>query len=203
MKDNEIISTAKKTIQREAQAVAGLAGQIGGAFVNASKLLLACKGHVLVTGAGTSHAVARRMAHLLTCSGTPALLLDAGDGPHGLSGAVPDMDVLVALSKGGPTDELVFLAKVARERGAKVISMTEAPDSELGRLSDVVLKVQSPPEADLLGMIATGSSLVHAAYGDALCAVLLEMRGQTVEGFGKTHPGGAVGNKLRDMDIIE
>ena len=55
---------------------------------------------------------------------------------------------------------------------------------------------------DLLSMISTGSSLVHAALGDALCAVLLELRGQTVEGFGRTHPGGAVGDKLRDMEII-
>jgi len=48
-------------------------------------------------------------------------------------------------------------------------------------------------------MIAAGSSLAHAAYGGALCAVLLEMRGQTMEIFGKTHPGGgAVGNKLGD-----
>ena len=110
--------------------------------------------------------------------------------------------MLIALSKGGQTDELVFLAGAARERGTKVVTITEAPESKLGKLSDVVLKVQSPPEADLLDMIATGSSLAHAAYGDALCAVLLEMRGQTVEVFGKTHPGGAVGNKLRDMDIL-
>lgn len=202
MNDSEIIRKAQEAIQREAQAIAGLASQVDASFVVAARLLMACEGHVLVTGAGTSHAIARRMAHLLTCSGTPALLLDAGDSPHGLSGAVTNRDVLVALSKGGQTDELVFLAGVARERGAKVIAMTEAPDSELGKLSDVVLKVQSPPEADLLDMIATGSSLAHAAYGDALCAVLLEMRGQTVEGFGKTHPGGAVGDKLRDMDII-
>jgi len=52
--------------------------------------------------------------------------------------------VLIVLSKGGQTDELVFLAGAARERGAKVVAMTEAPDSRLGKLSDVVLKVQSP-----------------------------------------------------------
>ena len=202
MNDTEIINTAKKAIQREAQAVADLAGQLGASFAQATRLLLACEGHVLVTGSGTSHSVARRMAHLLTCSGTPALLLDAGDSPHGLSGAITHRDVVVALSKGGQTDELIFLAGVARERGAKVIAVTEAPDSKLGELSDVVLKIQSAPEADLLDMIATGSSLAYAAFGDALCAVLLEMRGQTVENFGKTHPGGAVGDKLREMEIM-
>ena len=45
-------------------------------------------------------------------------------------------------------------------------------------------------------MIATGSSLVNAAYGDALCVVLLHLWGYTSEEFGKTHPGGAVGNQM-------
>ena len=202
MQDNEILKKARNTIQREALAVAGIADQLDESFIKASQILLDCQGHVLVSGAGTSHAVARRMAHLLTCSGTPALLLDAGDSPHGLSGAVTGKDVLIALSKGGQTDELVFLAGVAKDRGAQVIAMTENPQSDLGKLSNVVLNVVTAPEADLLDMIATGSSLVHAALGDALCAVLLELRGQTVEGFGRTHPGGAVGDKLRDMDII-
>jgi arabinose-5-phosphate isomerase len=46
-------------------------------------------------------------------------------------------------------------------------------------------------------MIATGSSLVNAAACDALCILLLELRGYTKEQFGQTHPGGAVGEKLR------
>jgi arabinose-5-phosphate isomerase len=47
-------------------------------------------------------------------------------------------------------------------------------------------------------MVATGSSLVNAAAGDALCAVLLRLRGYTREDFGLTHPGGAVGKKLEE-----
>jgi arabinose-5-phosphate isomerase len=50
-------------------------------------------------------------------------------------------------------------------------------------------------------MVATGSSLVYSAFGDALCVVLLKLRGYSLEDFGKTHPGGAVGKKLEDMDL--
>lgn len=50
-------------------------------------------------------------------------------------------------------------------------------------------------------MIATGSSLVNGAAGDALCVLLLELRGYSrvprgTQHFGMTHPGGAVGKKL-------
>ena len=201
MDNKEIIATAKKVIADESAAVMTLVDQINSDFVDAAKLMINCQGHILVTGAGTSHSVARRLAHLLSCCGTPALLIDAGDSQHGLSGAVTKHDVLVALSKGGKTEEIYTLAKVAKARGAKLISITEKPDSDLGKISDVVLKVVAPYDVDPFGMVATGSSLVNAAFGDALCVVLLKMRGYSVKEFGKTHPGGAVGKKLEDIGI--
>mgnify|MGYP000847458672 CR=1 FL=1 len=201
MNEEQIIAEAKEVIRREANGVLSLADQIDESFSKAAARLLNCKGHVLVSGSGTSHAVARRMAHLLSCCGTPALPLDAGDSQHGLSGALTANDVLIALSKGGHTAEIISLVKVARERGAYVIAITEKPDSELGALSDLVLKIVAPPDVDPYGMVATGSSLFNAAFGDALCVVLLKMRGYSLEQFGKTHPGGAVGKKLEDMHI--
>ncbi len=199
MDQKEIILLAKQVVKQEADGVLSLIDQIDESFVKAAKLMLACKGHVLVTGTGTSHSVARRMAHLLSVCGTPSLLIDAGDSQHGLSGAVRANDILIALSKGGSSSEVIFLAKVAKSRGAKVIAITEKPDSELGKLSDLVLKVIAPPDGDPYGMIATGSSLVNSAYCDALCVVLLKLRGYTLEQFGETHPGGAVGKKLENL----
>jgi arabinose-5-phosphate isomerase len=67
-------------------------------------------------------------------------------------------------------------------------------------MADLVLRVVAPPDIDPFGMVATGSSLVSAAVTDALCVALLRMRGYGVEQFGETHPGGAVGRKLRGED---
>jgi D-arabinose 5-phosphate isomerase GutQ len=201
MKQEDILKEAKYVIRQEADAVLTLPDQLDDHFTQAVLKMLDCKGHVLVSGSGTSHAVARRMAHLLSCCGTPALPLDAGDSQHGLSGAVTANDILIALSKGGRTSEVITLAKVARERGAFIIAITEKPDSELGSLSDIVLKVVAPADVDPYGMVATGSSLFNCALGDAICVVLLKLRGYSLEQFGKTHPGGAVGKKLEDMNI--
>ena len=75
----------------------------------------------------------------------------------------------------------------------------EKTGSELGKLGDIVLKVAAPPDVDPYGMVATGSSLVNSAFGDALCIALLHLKGYSVEEFGETHPGGAVGRKLEDL----
>ena len=197
---DNVLELARATIRQESEAIAALADQLDIRFVEAAQRLLACQGHVLVAGAGTSHAVALRLAHLLSCCGTPALFIHPGDSQHGLSGAVTARDVLIALSKGGETAEINHLARISRKRGATVIAVTENLDSSLGRLSDIVLRTQAPPEVDPYGLIATGSSLVNSAFGDALCVVLLHLRGHTREAFGENHPGGAVGRKLREMD---
>jgi arabinose-5-phosphate isomerase len=85
---------------------------------------------------------------------------------------------------------------MARRRGAKIVAQTEAPTSPLGKRSDIVLCVSAPEDVDPFGLVATGSSLVGGAVGDAICILLLELSGYSREAFGATHPGGAVGRQL-------
>ena len=199
MLDSEILPLARETIQIESQAVASVIAQLDESLVVAAQTILDCNGHVLVTGSGTSRSVGERLAHLLSCCGTPSLFIHPGDSQHGLSGALKCNDVLIALSKGGETIEVNYLAGVAKKRGTKVIGLTEKPDSELGRISDICLKVVAPDGVDPYGMIATGSSLVNSAFGDALCVVLLKLRGYSQSEFSETHPGGAVGKKIKEI----
>jgi arabinose-5-phosphate isomerase len=197
MDDERIHELAARVVRDEAAAVAGLAGQIPGQLARAVRLLLECPGHVIVSGSGTSHAVALRFAHLLSCCGTPALFLHPGDSQHGAAGALRAGDAWVGLSKGGETSEVCFLADIARKRGATVLAITEKPGSTLARLADVVLEIHPPASVDPYGMIATGSSLFTSAFCDAICVALLELRGYSRADFGETHPGGAVGHRLR------
>ncbi len=196
MQNADILATARDVLLRESASVAALTEQLNEQFTQVVRLLLECDGHVLVAGSGTSNAIALRFAHLLSCCGTPALFIHPGDAQHGAAGAVTARDVLVAISKGGSTVEVNHLARIAKERGAKVIAFTEKPDSELGRMADAVLRILSVPGVDPFGMIATGSSLTNAAMCDALCVTLLNLRGYSEAAFSQTHPGGAVGHMI-------
>lgn len=193
-----IVARARAVVEQEAEAVRALADQLDERVADVVSLLLECRGHVLVTGAGTSRAIAQRQAHLLSCSGTPALFISAADGLHGGSGAVTPNDVVYIISKGGHSAEVNQFAEIAQSRGAKLIAQTENPDSPLAKMCDAVLVVKAVGEVDPYGMVATGSSLVNAAAGDALCVLMLELRGYTQEEFGRTHPQGAVGKKLAE-----
>jgi len=191
-----MVEMARAVLEAEAKAVASLNNQMTDDLAKIIGLMLNCRGHVLVAGAGTSRAIAQRFAHLLACCGTPALFISAADALHGGAGAITDKDVVYIISKGGRSAEINQFAEIAKGRGAKIIAHTEDPESPLAEMSDVIYRIKAPADVDPYGMIATGSSLVNAAACDVLCVLLLELRGYTKQQFGQTHPGGAVGKKI-------
>jgi D-arabinose 5-phosphate isomerase GutQ len=188
-----LLAEARDAIRREAAGVASVADQLDDSFPTVVRMLLRCQGKVFVSGSGTSGAVARRMAHLLSVCGTPSVFMQPSDALHGTMGAVTQGDLLIAISRGGGTAEINDLARRVQERGAAVIALTADRESEFGKIADVVVQLTSPPGADPGEVIAMGSTLVTAAWGDALAYVLMRLRGYRWEQVLHTHPSGAVG----------
>lgn len=195
------IERMRATLQREADILNEVAATLDAS--EAVDLILATKGHVLVGGAGTSNTVAARFAHLLSCSGQPAIFLHPADSLHGSSGAVTAADTVILISKGGKTVEVNRFAAIVKQRGAKLIAFTENPESELGRFADAIVRVKIPADSDPFGMVATSSSLTNAAVADAICETILAEKGYTREAFAATHPGGAVGERIVQEGILK
>ncbi len=191
--DDELVRLARTVIQAEARAVGAVESALGDTFVQVSRLLAACTGKVLVTGSGTSGAVARRAAHLLSVCGTPAFYLAPADGLHGGLGVLQPNDLLLALSKGGGSDELNEFCRRAKTLCSGIIAVTAAHGSALTAAADHVLYLTFDDDADLGNVVATGSSLAVGALIDALAATGKVARGYSWERLLFTHPAGAVG----------
>jgi D-arabinose 5-phosphate isomerase GutQ len=191
-----LLQAGKSALQQESKAILALQDQLDESLTQAVLMILNCKGHVVVSGAGTSSSVARRMAHLLNCVGAPAFFLGVDESAHGSAATLTPQDVLIAISKGGETDELNSLVRFAHQQGAGVIALTGKHQSSMAAMSDVVVCFVTPLEADGYGVIALGSSLAAGAMGDAICAAILSVRGFSPDFFLKVHPGGAVGKQL-------
>jgi KpsF/GutQ family protein len=157
-----------------------------------------CRGKVLTAGVGTSAAAAKKIAHSLCCIERPALFLSPGDAVHGGLGAVQREDVVIAISKGGQTREIVNLLPVLKAKQAFLIGVTEKEDSVLARHSDLLLRVKVEREPDAFNMLATASTMAVIAVFDAVCVALIEVTGYTKSQFARIHPGGAVGDRLLD-----
>lgn len=200
--DQQILEALKERIEVEAAGVRSVSAAFDDNTTVIIQALLDCEGKVFVTGSGTSGSVARRMAHLFSVSGTPSLFLPPSDALHGTMGALRSGDLLIAISKGGGSDEINDLARRAQERGVRVIALTSNRSSELAALADYLQYFEVADEVDPGNVIAMGSTLMHAAWGDALAVVLMRMRGYSWSEVLFTHPLGAVGKRAGVPDEL-
>lgn len=199
------LTSARKTLQLEAQAILELEQRLGDEFGRAVSLMLQCQGRVVVCGLGKTGHIARKIAATLASTGTPSFFLHAAEAVHGDIGMIGAQDLLVALSYSGAGQELLSILPAAHRLGVKVIAMTGHPHSELARLCDVHLDASVSQEACPLNLAPTSSTTVALALGDALAVACLQARGFGAEDFARSHPGGALGRKLltRVSDVMK
>ena len=196
------LATARRVLQIESEAIAGLIERLDSRFEKAVELLFACKSRVVVTGLGKSGLIGRKIAATFASTGTPSLFLHAAEALHGDLGMLTSDDVLLAISQSGETEELVELLESVKRLGIHLITMTAQPRSTLATASDVVLDIAVKEEACSLNLAPTASTAAALAMGDALAISLLDRRGFKEEDFAALHPGGRLGKKLRRVDAL-
>ena len=195
------LARARTVLEMEARAIAALGPTLGPAFEEALDLILACNGHVVLTGIGKAGIIATKISATLASTGTPSFYLHPADGFHGDLGRVRAEDVVILLSNSGESSEVTQLLEPLRRIGPKLIAMTGRADSTLGTNVDVILDCGSAPEACPMGLAPTTSTAALLALGDALAMQLIEERAFDTENYARFHPGGALGRKL--MKVAE
>ena len=196
LSDEQIARLGVDALEIEAAGLHALTRRIDGQFAAACRLLLACRGRVVVTGMGKSGHIAGKIAATLASTGTPAFFLHPAEAGHGDIGMIARDDVVVALSYSGETAEVLVLVPYLRRMGIKLVALTGNPQSSLARAAEVHLDVSVATEACPLNLAPTASTTATLAMGDAIAVSLLRMRGFTEEDFARSHPGGSLGRRL-------
>ncbi len=196
MNSERIKSIAREVIEIESNAIRALKSRINDRFVAACRLILECRGHLIVSGMGKSGHIGHKLAATLASTGTPAFFVHPAEASHGDMGMIRPEDLVVTLSNSGETEELLELLPLFKRMGVHMIALTGNPDSTLARHADCHLDTSVDREACPLGLAPTASSSAQLAMGDALAIALLEARGFTVDDFARSHPGGRLGKRL-------
>lgn len=202
---NTILDNAIRTFEIEANAVSNLVNLLTPDFENAVTTILNCKGKVIVTGMGKSGIVGNKIAATLASTGTPAFFLHPGEAYHGDLGMISKLDVVIAISNSGQTDEILRLIPFLEDNGNVLIAMTGQPQSTLALNSHIHLNVSVPEEACPLSLAPTSSTTVTMVMGDALAVALMKERNFQEEDFARYHPGGNLGKRLlsRVKDVMK
>jgi len=207
---------AHQVLQAESQAIGRI--RITDAFHEAIELILfattPCKqsdtphttppaggGSVVVSGLGKSGLIGQKISATLSSTGTPSHFLHSTEAVHGDLGRVRRGDVVLLLSFGGSTEEVVSLATILKQDQVPVISIVGKPDCDLARLSTVALPIGDVTEACPLNLAPTTSTTAMLALGDALALGVSRRRRFGVDDFRKIHPGGGLGRQL--MLVVE
>ena len=193
---DQALQLARETLDIEAQALMGLKSRLDTRFSQAVEMMLNVKGRVVVTGMGKSGHIGSKIAATLASTGTPAMFVHPGEASHGDLGMIKAIDIVLAISNSGESDELVSILPVLKRQGVPLIAMTGGMNSALAKHANIVLDSSVDKEACPLNLAPTASTTAQLALGDALAVALLDARGFKAEDFARSHPGGSLGRRL-------
>ncbi len=198
----ETLAVARAALAAEADAIRLAVTRLDHQLMDAVHLLHTHPGKVVVTGAGKSGDIGRKIASTLRSIGKPAVFMSAADATHGDLGLYQAGDPTILISKSGATPELVLLLPQLERIGSPLIAIVGNLQSPLARASHFVIDARVSEEADHLNVVPTCSTSVALALGDALAVALMRLSAIDHQEFASYHPAGQLGRSLT-MTVAE
>jgi arabinose-5-phosphate isomerase len=194
-----MITFGKELVQDEARALDALADSLGAEFETACRLILDAKGKLIVSGLGKSGHISRKIAATFASTGTTATFLHLAEAIHGDLGIAAAGDVALLISQSGATSELEPVIDHFEAVGIPIIAITGNPRSMLGEAAAAPLVLPHWPEVGPEAVAPTTSTTMTLALGDALAMTVMREKGFTRTDFGRLHPGGSLGARLKPV----
>ena len=198
----DVLQFGRDILHDEARALDALADSLGGAFENAVDLIIQCRGKLIVSGLGKSGHVARKIAATFASTGTTATFLHLAEAIHGDLGMAAGGDVAMLISLSGETAELEPVIDHFSQVGIPIVAITGNPGSMLATASAAALVLPHWHEAGPEAVAPTTSTTMTLALGDALAMSVMRQKGFSRSDFGRLHPGGTLGARLKRVSRV-
>jgi glucosamine--fructose-6-phosphate aminotransferase (isomerizing) len=134
--------------------------------------------HVYIAGIGASWAAGMGPLALFERAGRPAHLVDAAELLHFT--AIPEGSVIIALSRSGKSIEIVGLLDRAAAAKARVVGITNAPESPLAKRSDAALLLGAAFDHNVSVTMYSAPALVGGLVAQASLGLLDVSLGRTL-----------------------
>lgn len=197
-----VLEFGRQILHDEARALDALADGLGDQFEHAIELILGCKGKLIVSGLGKSGHVGRKIAATFASTGTTATFLHLAEAIHGDLGMAAKGDVSVLISQSGETAELEPVIDHFKRIGIPIIAITGNSGSMLAEAAAAALVLPHWHEAGPEAVAPTSSTTMTLALGDALAMTVMRQKGFSRVDFGRLHPGGSLGARLKAVSRL-
>jgi len=203
MADNPIalgvLEFGRAILHDEARALDALADSLGEPFEKAVGLICDCKGKLIVSGLGKSGHIGRKIAATFASTGTTAVFLHLAEAIHGDLGMAAEGDVAILISQSGETAELEAVIDHFQHAHIPIIAITGHSGTMLAEAGTATLLLPHWPEVGPESVAPTTSTTMTLALGDSLAMTVMRQKGVTRTDFGRLHPGGSLGARLRPV----
>ena len=196
---SEVLRFGRDVLHDEARALDSLADSLGETFEHAVDLIVRCKGKLIVSGLGKSGHVGRKIAATFASTGTTSIFLHLAEAIHGDLGMAAEGDVAILISQSGETAELEPVIDHFRAAEIPIIAITGNAHSMLAGAAAAMLVLPQWQEVGPEAVAPTTSTTMTLALGDALAMTVMHLKGFTRTDFGRLHPGGALGARLKPV----
>lgn len=156
-------------------------------------------GKLVFSGLGKNVPICEKIVGTLNSLGIQANFLHTNTAMHGDLGMIQDKDLVFVLSKSGNTAESILLSHKLVERGTSAWVVTFNKDCELSKILKKSLVLELDNEGDNWDIVPNNSSSVYLILLQGLALQLADKLGITLVDFKKNHPGGAIGDKLKNV----
>lgn len=194
--EKSCIEIVQRELKLVADAVILASERINSNVDKAVDLIYNCTGKTVVTGMGKTGLIGRKISATLSSTGSTSIYLHPAEGIHGDLGIMEAIDVILAISYSGNTEEILKIIPYLKFLKVPIITITGNINSQLAKNSEVVLDCSVPDNYEPFNLVPTVSTTVALALGDALAVALIERRNFQIDDFARYHPGGTIGKKL-------
>jgi arabinose-5-phosphate isomerase len=197
-----VLEFGREVLHDEARALDALADSLGDAFERAVALIVGCKGKLIVSGLGKSGHVGRKISATFASTGTTSVFLHLAEAIHGDLGMADVGDIALLISLSGETAELEPVIDHFRAASIPIIAITGNDHSMLSRAAEAALILPHWPEVGPESVAPTTSTTMTLALGDALAMTVMNLKGFSRADFGRLHPGGVLGARLKPISRL-
>jgi arabinose-5-phosphate isomerase len=156
-------------------------------------------GKIIASGLGKNVPICEKFVGTMNSLGLDARFLHTNSAVHGDLGMICDRDLVLLLSKSGNTSETVTLAKHILERRAGIWLISFDRESKLAALLKNKIIMDLKHEGDMWNIVPNNSTTVYLILLQGLAIRIAQDMGVRLHDFKINHPGGGIGEKLKDI----
>ena len=156
-------------------------------------------GHkIIVSGLGKNVPVCEKFVGSMQSLGLEAYFLNTNSAVHGDMGVVKDGDMVIILTKSGETAESIYLERLLQERKVNMWLLTFSKESTLTKEIPNSVDLDLMHEGDMWNIMPNNSTTINLIVLQGLAMKIAATLGLTLDDFKRNHPGGAIGQILKD-----